>query len=149
MDPYHYEFIMEHYGCLSFFNGYFFLMCFIFLKGCCQICFYHHAKWIRCIMISRKKSSFFQAQGAVWAVLIISLQIHYAAKSVLHYAKCKLLFPSCIMIKKKIYIFPSTGCCQSCCSHNAKWAKKNPYFPIRGAVWAVVLIMHYDLRKKN
>ena len=30
--------------------------------------------------------------------------------------------------KKKIFIFPSPGCCHSCCSHNAKWAKKSFFF---------------------
>ena len=150
MEPNHYEFIMGQYrylmSLLQFHYGYFSL-CFSFLTGCCQICstlckmqafvsiMHYELKkkssffqaWgaaIAVILIMhydlKKKSSFFQAQGAVIAVVLI---MQNKLKKSLFFqlgVLSELLFSLCIMISRKNLIFPSPGCCHSCCSHIAK-----------------------------
>ena len=118
-----------------------------FLIGCCHICptlCKMQAFVPSCIMISRKKSSFFQVRGAVIAVVLI---MHYDLKkkssffqaqgaviAVVLIMQNKLKNPyfsnqgcclSCcshyaLRSHEKILIFPSLGCCHSCCSHDAK-----------------------------
>ena len=86
-----------------------------------SFCF-HHALW------SRKKSTFFQAQGAVRAVVLImqnELKNPYFSNQGCCLSCCSHY---ALQSHEKILIFPSLGCCHSFCSHDAKWAKKSFFF---------------------
>ena len=97
--------------------------------------------------------------------IIVSLWLFFIMRFILlpnlllHYAKCKL-FPSCIMISRKIFIFPSLGCCHSCCSHYALWSQEKIFiFPSPGcclscpdgSIMVIVSFFHHALwsQEKN
>ena len=94
---------------------------FHFLKGCCQM-----QAFVSIMHYDLKKKIFIFSKPGVLSELLFSL---------------------CIMSSKNPY-FSNQGCCLSCCSH-ALWSQEKNlhFFQAQGAVWAVVLIMHNELKK--